>query len=229
MNYVRILTINDKMVSIVSDSWILERNTPGRAILAVKSRDVLEGIVTFDLGLDGVAVRWFTGYIESCSRIDDNQVRLVVRELGAVLAARWPLSLRNVTARDVLKQLAYQTGLAFSLEDADWNKQSIPHFINIGSGLEALNQLGVHLEINDYCQQCQADGSIYIGSAAGMVVSQKIIELPASLFTETSASGATCALLPELRLGQRLRIGDGAIVRINSISVTDEKMRINWE
>ncbi|MDD5697659.1 MAG: hypothetical protein PHH77_03495 [Victivallaceae bacterium] len=228
MKYLKFLSVNGKPVNIVSDSWMLEAGSPGRAILAVNSEQLQDGLATFDLGLDGAAERWFTGYVEQCLRIDARQVRLTVRELGAVLAARWPLSMRNVTARDILSSLAAKTGLTFTLENASWTAQSFSHFINIGSGYEALDLLGAHLEIDRYRWQCQPDGSIYVGSAAGTAADKKIIALPAEIFTETSAAGAACALLPALRPGQRIRIGDGDTAQINSITVAGEIMRLSW-
>jgi hypothetical protein len=54
------------------------------------------------------------------------------------------------------------------------------------------------------------------------------VRLPADIFTETSVAGATCALLPALRPGQRISIGDGRELEITNINVSGEKMRISW-
>ncbi len=231
MKYLKIFTVNGVRKHLVSDSWTLEIESPGRGIATIKSDEMCSGLVTLDMGIIGELKkisRWFTGYIESCTRIDKCQVRLMIREMGAVLAARWPIALRNVTARDVLTELSAQTGLAFNIEESEWAQTSIPHFINIASGYEALDLLGKHLQIDRFRWQCQPDGSIYVGSAAGTSADKKIIQLPANIFTETSIVGTTCALLPSLRPGQRIQIGDGPIREINAINTTDEKMRMGW-
>ncbi len=228
MKYHKQMKVGKRSVLIISDSWVLDQKIPGRAIVSVVSTSILSGSITIDAGIGDKVSRWWTGYIERCSRIDQNQVRLVIRELGAVLLARYPMALRNVTGTDVLKAIADKTGLAFNTEDGDWLKQSIPHFINIGCGYDALDLLGKQLGIDDYIWQCQADGSIYVGSAGSTAAAKMIIELPEAFFTDTSAIGTSCAFLPALRPGQRLRIGDGDVVTIKSITVTGDTMRINY-
>ena len=137
--------------------------------------------------------------------------------------------MRNTNARDVLKKISELTGLAFNLEDADWNKQAIPYFINIGNGFEALDLLGQELEIANFVWQSQPDGSIYVGSLESCKVNKKILGIPAEFFKELSASGASCPLIPGFRPGRRIRIGDGEIITIDKITVNGDMMRINWQ
>lgn len=217
------------MVKIVSDSLTLERGAPGRGILVVQSEVNLAGVAELNIGLDQKYELFASCYIESCRQIDKKQQRLVIREFSGVLAKRLPLSMRNTNARDVLKAISEITGLVFKLEDADWNKQAIPYFINIGSGFEALKLLGQELDIEDFVWQCQADGSIYIGSLQSCKLNKKVLRIPAEFFNELSASGAGCQLVPGFRPGKRIRIGNGEVITIDKATISGENMRINWE
>ena len=225
----KILTVGSDRHKIVSDSLTLELGVPGRGIFAVQSEKPLSGIAQLAIGINSVFEEYFTGYIESCRQIDAKQQRLVIRETGAVLARRWTLSFRNTNAQDVLAALAGSTGLAFSLEKAPWNTQAIAHFINIGTGVEALELLGKQLEISDYVWQCQPDGSIYLGSRAGCKIYERILGIPAEFFTHLSASGASCPIVPGFRPGRRLRIGNGEIVTLDTVTINAESMRLGFE
>lgn len=225
----KILTVAGTRYKIVSDSLTLEQSTPGRGIFAVQSEKQLAGIAQLAIGINNQYEVYATGYIDNCRQIDAKQQRLMFRETAAVLAGRWPLSFRNVIISDVLADLSVKTGLAFSLEKADWNTVSMPHFINIGTGLEALNLLSWQLDIDDFVWQCQPDGSIYLGSRAGAKIYQKVIALPATFFTDLSARGASCPIVPGFRPGRRLRIGNGDIVTLDIVTINADSMRLGFE
>ena len=232
----KILKNNKQRIKIVSDTLTLERGTAGRGILVVQSEYALSGIVELSIGINQVDSILFnqtyelyiTGYIDSCRQIDKKQQRLVIRELSGVLAARCPLSMRNTNALDVLKAIGKLTGLAFKTENAPWNKQAIPYFVNIGTGFEALKLLGQELEIENFVWQSQADGVVYVGSLQSCEVNKKVLGIPAEYFKELSVSGASCPLVPGFRPGRRVRIGDGEIITIDKITVNGEQMRINF-
>ncbi len=216
------------MVPIVSDSLTLERGAAGRGIFVVQSETNLTGIVELFIGMDLEYELFASCYIEPCRQVDKKQQRLVVREFSGVLAKRWPLSMRNTNAVDVLTEFADKTGLAFALEDADWTKQAIPYFINIGNGFEALDLLGRELGIENFVWQSQADGVIYVGSLDACRVHKKIVGIPAEFFKDLSATGASCPLVPGFRPGKQIRIGNGEVITIDKITITAETMRINW-
>ncbi|MCK4982797.1 MAG: hypothetical protein KAS17_07720 [Victivallaceae bacterium] len=224
----KILKINSVMVPIVSESLTLERGAVGRGIFVVQSEVNLSGIAELSIGMDQKYELFASCYIESCRQIDKKQQRLVIREFSGVLGKRLPLSMRNTNARDILKTISEITGLVFKLEDADWNKQAIPYFINIGNGFEALDLFPSELGIEDFVWQCQPDGSIYIGSLQSCQVNKTILGIPAEYFKELSASGASCPLVPGFRPGKRIRIGNGDIITIDKISISEETMRINF-
>jgi hypothetical protein len=217
------------ILKIVSESIVLEQGNAGRAIFAVQSPGKLDGMVTLSLGVAFEYKRYFTGYIESCQQIDGKQQRLIVREPAAVLAKRWPLSLRNTTALEVLNTLNAATGCAFKVGAGAWTLQPIPHFINIGSGFEALKLLGRELGVEDFTWLSQADGTIYVGALADAEINRKTVAVCADFFTNVSASGADCPVVPGFRPGKRVRLGNGEALTIDSITVSGEKMRINWQ
>lgn len=225
----KILRHKTGILKIVSESIVLERDNAGRAIFAVQSRKKLDGMVTLSLGVAFKYKGYFTGYIESSQQLDVRQQRLIVREPAAVLAKRWPLSLRNTTALEVLNTLNAATGCAFTVGVGAWPLQPIPHFINIGSGFEALKLLGRELNIEGYTWLSQADGTIYVGALADAEINKKAIGISADFFTDMSASGAECPVVPGFRPGKRVRLGDGEVLTIDSVSVSGEKMRINWQ
>lgn len=225
----KILKINNERVKVVSDSFVLEQSTAGRAIITVLSKTPLEGIVTLAIGYSNSLQRWFTGIIETCVRVDHQQHRLTVSELPAVLARRWTISRRNVTATDILSELGQKSGISIIVKpDSPWLTARSPHFVNIGTGYEALDALGRIYNIPNYCWIPQATGAIYVGNYQDSAVSKKIIGIPANFFTGLSATGADCAAIPTLRPGQQIRIGDGDILRINQVTLSSTNMRINF-
>jgi len=232
MRYIRKLTVAGEERQIVSESVVLDLTAPGRAVFTLLADAVAVGdTVRFSLGLDGSAALWFTGYVESCRRIDAKQLRLVVREFSAILARRWTMAQRNTSARRVLAELADRTGIAFRLGTAaaDWIDRPIAHFCNLGTGYEILELIGKHLEIPDFVWQNQPDGAVFVGSGTELAGAATVLKFPAEFFTQLSATGADCPCLPDLRPGRRIRIGDTDPVRIETITLNGEKMRIGFE
>lgn len=232
MIIVKKLFLNGKQVKIVSDSVVLDLTAPGRAIFSVISETAESGSLTeYHVGTDGTAALWFSGYAESCRRIDRQQVRLVVREYSAILARRWPLAQRNTSARRVLGELNSKTGIAFRLgvSSTSWADTPIAYFINTGNGYEILDLIGKHLKIKDYVWLNQPDGSVFIGSGSELAGADKILVFPESFFTNLSGTGADCPCLPALRPGRRLRIGNTEAVRIETITLQGEMMRLGFQ
>lgn len=232
MKYVKKLTVAGNEVKIVSESAVLDLAGPGRAVFAVQAdRPAAGDLVRFSLGLDGEAAPWLSGYVESCRRIDSRQWRLVVREYSALLARRWTVSQRHTSAARVLAELSRLTGIAFRLGPgaAAWKETPIAYFFNLGSGYEALELIGKHLQIPDFVWMNQPDGTVFVGSGSELAGAETVLAIPERFFTGLSAAGADCPLLPALRPGRRIRIGDSDPVRIESITLQGEKMRINFQ
>jgi len=226
----KVLTIGGSKIPIVSDNITLELGTPGRGIFVVRSEQALSGKAVLVAGINNAFETVMTGYVDNCRQIDAKQQRLLIRESGAVLAGRWTMSFRNTQLQVILGQISLATGVAFVLGNPLLAIRSIPHFINIGTGYEALDLIGHELAIDDFTWQCQPDGSIFIGSRAEMEVYSKPLAIAAQFFTDLSASGAGCPYVPGFRPGRRLQIGNsGDMVTINKISVAAESMRLNFE
>ncbi len=224
----KILKNDSGILKIVSESIVLEQDNAGRAIFAVQSEDALSGMVYLSLALNKEYKRYLTGYIESSLQVDSKQQRLVVREPAAVLAKRWTISKRNTNAVEILEALNSATGCAFSMGSGNWSSTSIPHFINIGTGYEAIKNLGRELCIDDFTWLSQPNGTIYVGPLSKADIYQNIIGVPADFFFNLSASGADCPIVPGFRPGKRIRIGNGEILTIDSVTVSGTNMRINW-
>ncbi|MDD5598557.1 MAG: hypothetical protein PHV82_11485 [Victivallaceae bacterium] len=229
MKVSKILKINSEIIPIVSDTLALEQGAAGRGIFAVRSEKALSGIAELSIGLDQDYELFCSGYIESCRQIDKQQQRIVIREFSGTLAGRCALAMRNVNAIDVLTAIGKLTGLAFRLEDAEWNKKAMPYFFNIGSGFEALQLLGAELGIANFVWQSQADGIVYVGSLEASRVYKNPLRIPAEFFKELSATGAGCPIIRGFRPGRRIRIGDGDILTIDKVTVSAENMRINFQ
>ena len=233
MKIVKRLQIAGKPVKIVSESVVLDLFAPGSAVFSVLPESAVNpgDAVCFDLGINGAAERYFTGYVSSAKRIDARQVRIYVRDYSALLENRCPLAHRNTTARRVLDEISSKTGIAFHTGkiNAGLYDAPIAHFFNPGSAAAALAVIGKHLEIDDYLCRSQADGSVFVGSGKELLGADTTLVIPAPFFTELSVSGATCACVPALRPGRKIKIGDLEAVRIGQTNVAGEKMRLVFE
>ncbi len=232
MKIIRKLTISDNEVKIVSESVVLDLTSPGRAVFTVIADAVSVGdLVRFYLGTEGVAELWFSGYVESCRRIDYKQLRLVVREFSALLARRWTISQRHTSARRVLTELNRQTGISFRMGDhsASWANTPIASFFNLGSGYEVLELIGKHLKIDDFVWQNQPNGEIFVGSGHELSGAKTTLAIPERFFSNLSGAGADCACLPALRPGRWLRIGNTDPVRIETVTMQGINMRIGFQ
>ena len=230
MKFDKVLTVDGTTQPIVSDSMTLELGTPGRGIFIVRSEEPVIGTVVLKAGVDGDFETVFTGYVDVCRQIDAKQQRLTVRECGAALSGRWTMAFRNTRLKAILTNISLASGVAFQLGDITLGERSIPHFVNIGTGYEALDLLGRELDITDYIWQCQPDGSIYIGNRNGIEAFRIPLAIGAEFFTDLSAAGAGCPYVPGFRPGRRLRIGNSAeLVTISKINVSAESMRLNFE
>lgn len=233
MKIVKSLKIAGNTVKIVSESVVLDLHDPGRAIfMVISSENVLPGDrVEFDIGLNGSAERYFSGYVSGAKRIDAKQVRIYARDVFALLENRCPIAQRNTTARRILEEISGRFGIAFQIGRKNMAKfeQPIAHFFNPGSAVAALNMIGRHLEFNDYLCRCQADGTVFVGSGDELLGSDSTLLFPPQFFTELSAAGASCPCVPALRPGRKIRIGELEIARIEQTNIAGEKMRLTFE
>jgi hypothetical protein len=224
----QILKIGGETVQIVTIALTLDRDAPGRGIFAVQAAAAPVGDVQLYAGINGLARLYFSGYLEQSVRIDSKQQRLVVRETPGRLTRRAPLARRNSTLAEIIGDLQSVSGVQFRTSGL-WIMQSVPHFFNVGSGAEALRLIGQLSGLPDWIALPQADGSVYIGSAANIGRCSTVLRLDPKIFTNLSASGADCAFMPSLRPGMRIRIGDTAEQTITQVTMTGEKLRLGLE
>jgi len=107
---------------------------------------------------------FFLGYVERITPIDNKHSKVFCRELSASLAHDLPLSLRNVTLREVLSKVTEITGLAFNIPNAAYADSKAANFINLGSGYLAMDSLASVYQIPHFIWQQQNNGKIYVGS-----------------------------------------------------------------
>ena len=233
MKIVKRLKIAGSPVKIVSESIVLDLHVPGRAVFTVIPESAIGpgDSAAFDLGLNGTAERYFSGYVSSAKRIDSRQIRIYVRDYSALLENRCAISSRNTNARRILAEISGRFGIAFltGAKNAAKFDKPISHFFNSGSAAAALGMIGKHLEISDYVCRSQADGSVFAGSGDELPGSDTTLVIPPPFFTELSVAGAACPCVPELRPGRKIRIGDLEPVRIEQTTIAGEKMRLVFE
>lgn len=213
---------------IVSMSLTLDRDAPARGIIAIQSTDPVAGTVRFFTGINGTAKLYFTGYVEQCVRIDAKQHRLTVRALAGKLANRAPIAMRNSKLIEIIAALGTAAGVTFRTT-GNWTEKPVPHFASIGTGDEALRQIGELSGLSDWMTLEQADGSLYIGQGQDVKRRKTVFRFDEKIFTSLSATGADCAFIPSLRPGMLIRIGDSPVLEITTITITAEKMRLGFE
>lgn len=226
------VTVNGNDCKIVSESVVLDLTAPGRAVFVIQADQISTGgLLQFHFGTNGKIELWFSGYIENARKIDGKQIRITVREYSALLARRWTMSQRYTTARRVLSELSGRTGIGFRMGSGSvkWADTPIPYFFNIGSGYGILELIGKHLQIPDFVWQNQPDGTIFIGSGSELAGAGSVLGIPTRFFTNLTGSGADCPCLPALRPGRRIKIGNLDPVRIETITLTGETMRLGFQ
>ena len=224
-----ILKINEEGVPVESVFLTLSQHSAGCAFFVVQSDKPLSGKAEFYLGYGSNYQLYFSGVIQDSIQIDNKQQRLSIKGFDSILSYKTRLSLRHVTAADILAAIADQTGINFVLQEADWNNQLIPHFFNLGSGYEALDVLGNELDLEKFIWLNNPHGSIYVGSHEGLKHAVDI-NLPAKFLSQMSAIGASVQMHPGIRPGVRIKVGDSDdFVYITAVDYSNQSMRIKWD
>lgn len=230
MKISKCLMVGEKTVEIVSETVTTESGDFGAGIFNVNSATPLSGEAVFSVGIGNILSPWFTGDIIRCVRDTARTHRLFIREKTIRLEKHFPLSLRNTTPGDILSKLSTAAKLTFTTDGGNWLKKPMPHFLAHGSGLDTVALIGAEAAIPDFITATNPDGSLYLGSYAKSNAAREISLLPETLFTDLSAVGATLPIIPGLRPGYRLQIGDGGTVaKITAITVSGAFMRIKFE
>lgn len=223
---------NGQRVRIISDALTLDLHAPGRGIFCVEAGAVKKGDpVTYSAGCGLETERMFTGYAAEVKRIDRVQWRVMARDYSGLLELRCPFAQRNTDGLRVLREIHDRIGVAFRLGASVEAKfrEPVSHFFNLHSAASAVDTLGLHLGIEDFICRCEPSGEIFVGTGRDIRNGSEVLGIPAQFFTEKTVTEAVCPLLPALRPGRRIRIGDGDTFRVEQIQISGMQMRLTFE
>lgn len=225
MKPIKRLYLSTDEIHLADASLVLELNSCGRGfITAGTTQDYTGKLVRLDVGYTDLVLRWFTGYVERSQPAENGFQRLFVRELVGVFERLWPCSFQHPTLRDVASWLTEQSGLTFSVPDADYSDSPIPHFTHSGTGYQLLDNLGQAFGITDYVWYQLPDGGVYVGGAEKALFADRPIEIPHE-FNQGAAGGnsMTLPLVQSLRPGVELN-GE----RVTKVHLQNDTMAVTW-
>lgn len=225
MKPIKRLYLSTDEIHLADASLVLELNSCGRGfITAGTTQDYTGKLVRLDVGYTDLVLRWFTGYVERSQPAENGFQRLFVRELVGVFERLWPCSFQHPTLRDVANWLTEQSGLTFSVPDADYLDRPIPHFTHSGTGYQLLDNLGQAFGITDYVWYQLPDGGVYVGGAEKALFADRPIEIPHE-FNQGAAGGnsMTLPLVQSLRPGVELN-GE----RVIKVHLQNDTMAVTW-
>lgn len=225
MKPIKRLYLSTDEIHLADASLVLELNSCGRGfITAGTTQDYTGKLVRLDVGYTDLVLRWFTGYVERSQPAENGFQRLFVRELVGVFERLWPCSFQHPTLRDVASWLTEQSGLTFSVPDADYSDRPIPHFTHSGTGYQLLDNLGQAFGITDYVWYQLPDGGVYTGGAEKALFADRPIEIPHE-FNQGAAGGNSMTLPPvqSLRPGVELN-GE----RVTKVHLQNDTMAVTW-
>ncbi|WP_427032587.1 hypothetical protein [Enterobacter ludwigii] len=225
MKPIKRLYLSTDEIHLADASLVLEMNSCGRGfITAGTTQDYTGKLVRLDVGYTDLVLRWFTGYVERSQPAENGFQRLFVRELVGVFERLWPCSFQHPTLRDVASWLTEQSGLTFSVPDADYSDRPIPHFTHSGTGYQLLDNLGQAFGITDYVWYQLPDGGVYTGGAEKALFADRPIEIPHE-FNQGAAGGnsMTLPLVQSLRPGVELN-GE----RVTKVHLQNDTMAVTW-
>lgn len=225
MKPIKRLYLSTDEIHLADASLLLELNSCGRGfITAGTTQDYTGKLVRLDVGYTDLVLRWFTGYVERSQPAENGFQRLFVRELVGVFERLWPCSFQHPTLRDVASWLTEQSGLTFSVPDADYSDRPIPHFTHSGTGYQLLDNLGQAFGITDYVWYQLPDGGVYTGGAEKALFADRPIEIPHE-FNQGAAGGnsMTLPLVQSLRPGVELN-GE----RVTKVHLQNDTMAVTW-
>ncbi|MDC6835943.1 hypothetical protein N6O71_26750, partial [Escherichia coli] len=230
MKLIQRCMINGERVEIADINLVLTLNAAGRGFISVNNlspeHSLAGAMVQIDLGRDGEAWRYFSGYIERDQPAENGSRRLFIREAAAVLDFDFPCSMQHPTLRGVLDNLGKQSGIVFITPDADYVSIPTPYITHSGSGAQLLSQLGRAFSINDYVWHPMPDGSVFVGSAAdSRFASITMPDIPQQYTLGQSGGNSIDIMFMEtVRPGVNLPAG-----RITRVALNNEKMTLTWE
>lgn len=225
MKPIKRLYLSTDEIHLADASLVLELNSCGRGfITAGTTQDYTGKLVRLDVGYTDLVLRWFTGYVERSQPAENGFQRLFVRELVGVFERLWPCSFQHPTLRSVASWLTENSGLTFSVPDADYSDRPIPHLTHSGTGYQLLDNLGKAFGITDYIWYQLPDGGVYIGGAEKALFADRPVEIPHE-FSQGVAGGnsMTLPVVQSLRPGVQLN-GE----RVTKVHLENDTMGVTW-
>jgi hypothetical protein len=218
------LTIGSQQIELVSHHIVLELSAGGRGILTVKGDASKGQLVSLDIGYNNNLVRYFTGYISKVTPAGTGTNKIMVRELAGILAERYPVSIQHATLRQVVTQLAVDTGLSFVIpEGTGYTDTPIANFTSQGTGYQLLNNLFRAFEIPDGVWYQQQDGQIYIGGYQQCRWSTRPVDIPKELSQEQSNNNWKLLAMPAMRPGAMVNNN-----RVHQVELSGDTMTLTW-
>ena len=227
MKLVNKLSIAGQPFTLVDRDVRLSLSTPARANFTVMGTPPTQGLVEYAFGYSsmGPVQDFFLGYVERVTPIDSKHSKVFCRELSASLAVDLPLSLRNVTMKDVLAKVTETMGLTFNIPNAAYADVKAANFINLGSGYLVMDTLAQVYQIPNFIWQQQTNGKIYAGSWDDSHWHNKIAVIPTSFLSrQLSNQSAQIAPIPTLRPGAELNDN-----RVTDVRLQSNAMVITWK
>ncbi|WGE29403.1 hypothetical protein PHA77_01665 [Edwardsiella tarda] len=208
---------------------MLRLNGAGTGFMTVRMDDDTPtqsgALLHLDIGYDDQLMPYFTGYVESESRIGQGVRKLLVREAAAILQYPLNVSMQHPTLVTATAYIEQKTGLRVQLPSANYTTTPIPHLTHNGNGYQLLAMLGRAFSIPDFVWYPSIDGIIFIGSFADCRFARTPITLPPNLTRDNhSANGWTFQTLPALRPGVIL---NGH--RITQVHLHGDDMTVTWD
>lgn len=218
------LTIGSQQIELVSHHVVLELSAGGRGILTVKGDASKGQLVSLDIGYNNQLVRYFTGYINKVTPAGNGTNKIMVRELAGILAERYPIAIRHATLRQVITQLAQDSGLSFVIpEGAPYTDTPIANFTSQGTGYQLLNNLFRAFAVPDGVWYQQQDGQIYVGGYQQCRWATRPVDIPKELSQEQSNNNWKLLAMPAMRPGAMVNNN-----RINQVELSGDTMTLTW-
>lgn len=201
MKLIKKLYINGEPVEFSDDDIRLFAMRSGIASFTVQSKESLTGLVQFVLGYEGrKTYNYFFGYITDSIKQNKDIQLIKCDELIGALKSYFPITLENVTFKEIIAYFAEETGLSFIVPDKAYSKIKVSQFYNIGSGYHALDALGEIFKIDDYVWYQQGDGKVFAGSWSDSYFANKDLPIDSTLFDDfKSTNSAKIVIQPYLR------------------------------
>lgn len=209
------LFISAEPVELIEHNFSLELSAVGRGLVLIRSDSVplINKLVTFNYGFEHKEKlsRFFTGVTESVTPQGNDVYLLRCVELSNVLHAKIPLVFNFVDGLTILASLSNKTGLKIFHSNAEYWRKEIPSYCSIGSGFNALMELGESLGVGQLVWQQQTDGSLFVGLPEELPYSNSVFNVDHKVFESIKSENAYAVAMvpgfyPGIEMnGQRVR------------------------